>query len=74
MFGKKVRIVISQDNIFSYENNQWYARLLVSTIYPMADAIIVQTNISRDDLVNNWNIPASKISVIPNWSRNITLK
>jgi glycosyltransferase involved in cell wall biosynthesis len=74
MFGKKVRIVISQDNIFSYENNQWYERLLVSTIYPMADVIIVQTNISRDDLVKNWKIPVEKIAVIPNWSRDISLK
>ncbi len=74
MFGKKVRIVISQDNIFSYENNQWYERLLVSKIYPMADSIIVQTNISKQDLVENWSIPEEKIFVIPNWSRKIVYK
>lgn len=74
MFGKKVRIIISQDNIFSYENNQWYEKLFVSTIYPMADAIIVQTNISKKDLVKNWKIPDNKVVVIPNWSRKIAYK
>jgi len=71
LFGKKVKIIISQDNIFSYENNRWYEKLFVSPIYSMANKIIVQTETSKNDLVKNWKINKNKIEVIPNWSRKM---
>lgn len=71
VFGKKIKIIISQDNIFSYENPEWYARLLVNWVYSMANVIIVQTAVSKNDLVENWHIDKKKITVIPNWSRKI---
>jgi glycosyltransferase involved in cell wall biosynthesis len=70
----KVKIIISQDNIFSFENTEWYSKLLAPIVYPLANIIIVQTERSKADLVDNWNISSDKIAVIPNWARKITIR
>ena len=74
LFGKKVKLIVSQDNIFSFENGKDYPKFFVTYIYNKADKVIVQTDISKKDLVENWNIVEDKVVVIPNWVRNIEEK
>lgn len=72
-WSKKIKYIISQDNILSLENRQpyvdhvkawWQLRLA----YRFADVVITQTQFAKNDLVKTLHVQPEKIHVIPNWS------
>ena len=67
LFWKKIKVYISQDNIFSYENPCFYHKILGKIFYSDAEAIIVQNKEAKLDLINYLHLPDNKIFVVPNW-------
>ena len=43
-----------------------FQRCQMQNLYPRADSIVLQTAAGRDEMVNNWGLPADKCRVIPN--------
>ena len=68
LFWRKIRIVLNEDTFTSSHTTSPIKRLLVSLLYPRADLIISPTMASRENLIRAFRIPASLITVIPNWT------
>lgn len=71
-FWKKLKVIISQDNVLSLENLprytfHTYPNFLIGVLYRQADLVITQTRFSKRDLILNYGISRKKIVVIQNW-------
>ncbi len=70
LFLKKIKFIARESNTVSLENKQekypFIFNFLYKTIYNNFDLIIAQSKYMRDDLVDNFSIKKSKISVIYN--------
>lgn len=79
LFWRPPRIVLSQDTVLSVYNQRPFTDHVftskqLASLYAYADSIIVQTKYAYQDLVQNFSIQASKISVIPNWTKRTKLQ
>lgn len=71
-FWKNIKVVVSQDNVLSFENQLAYSikkhsNIVISWCYKLVDQIIVQTEFAKNDLVDNYGVKSEKIIVIQNW-------
>ncbi len=70
--GRSVRVVISEHNTFSYQNQSlpYWGRAvterLVKSMYPWADKIVAVSGGAADDLARVTSIPRNRIQVIYN--------
>lgn len=68
---RRVKKIISCHSVISIENDKkgyvgFIYSLLAKKLYRYADAVIAVSTAVKDDLVNNFNIPADKIYLIHN--------
>lgn len=66
----KTKVVVRVANTLSQKERSWIKkkieRLLVSALYPMADEVIAVSNGVAEDLIKNFGIERSRITVIYN--------
>ncbi len=71
-FWTKTKLVLNEGVLTSsylpLNKRKPYWRHLISFFYPLADQIIVPTKQVKQDLINNFSIPAHKIMIIANWT------
>ncbi len=71
-FGRKTKIVLSEDHYASAIIPHFkFGRLrnfLVKIFYPLADTIFTCSRVTKEDLVKNYGLKASKIKIICNWT------
>ncbi|MBU0576332.1 glycosyltransferase [Patescibacteria group bacterium] len=77
-FWKKIKVVVSQDNVLSFENQLPYSirthsNIIISWCYRLVDTIIVQTEYAKQDLVKNYKTDPNKVVVIQNWIKDTRL-
>ncbi len=67
---KKVSVTISEEIFLSTylkQHESWYWLQIIKCIYPLADDLIVLTEAMKQDLQHTFQVPASKIHLIPSW-------
>lgn len=68
LFWRKIRIILNEDIMTSFDVKSKLKRELIKLFYPHADCIVTPTAATKKDLVDNFGIFPEKIVVIPNWT------
>lgn len=72
LFWRKIIIVLNEahfaSKIIANYDYPGIRRFLVRVFYPLADVIISPTEVTKKDLVKNFDLSGNKIRVIPNWT------
>lgn len=77
-FWKKIKVIVSQDNMLSLENQLPYSirthsNKIVGWCYRRADTVIVMSESAKQDLVKNYHVNPSRVIVIQNWIKDTKL-
>lgn len=77
-FWRKIKVVVSQDNMLSLENQLQYSskthsNLIIGWCYRRADKVIVMAECAKRDLVRNYSVDPGKVVVIQNWLKDAKL-
>lgn len=72
-FGRKFKLILNEGVYTSkflpiHTHNPELETRLIKIFYRYADQIIAPTAAIKNDLVNNFSVPADLISIIPNWT------
>ncbi len=73
-FWRKIRVVVGQDNIASFEENTRYPKWLVGLFYNLASKVIVQTKLAKLDLLKHFSVIKNKVVVVNNWVLDTQLR
>ena len=77
-FWKKIKVVVSQDNMLSLENQLPYSirthsNKVIGWCYRQVDTVIVMSECAKQDLVKNYQVNPNKVTVIQNWIKDTRL-